>query len=222
MDLIALSNENRNRFAAELGEMHRLRARSFVKRLGWCLPALDGYEADELDQLPSVIHLLAVDKGRVLGALRLLPSTGPTLLSSYFPDDFRSLGQPNDPAIYECSRFCVESSRAIGSAPTRQVSSALLASLCRFCIASGIKQIVGIYQPQMRRIYRHLGWPPETAFQATGCNGFVGTWQPNTITLSRLEQRFAARAKTNTIPSNRAKIFEIQPNTPLDHGELFK
>ena len=72
-------------FIDDLAEMHRLRYRIFKERLGWDVQVSGDMEVDEFDACRPVYLLQRDDDGRVQGCVRLLPTTGPTMLRDTFP-----------------------------------------------------------------------------------------------------------------------------------------
>ena len=68
----------------EISAMHRLRCRVFKERLDRDVQISGDMEIDEFDALhPASLIQRAID-GRVQGCVRLLPSTGPTMLLRHF------------------------------------------------------------------------------------------------------------------------------------------
>ena len=72
-------------FLDELAEMHRLRYRIFKERLGWDVEVSGDMEIDEFDACRPAYLLQRDDDGRIQGCVRLLPTTGPTMLRDTFP-----------------------------------------------------------------------------------------------------------------------------------------
>jgi acyl homoserine lactone synthase len=68
----------------ELAEMHRLRYRVFKQRLGWDVQASGDMEVDEFDALGPCYLLQRSADGTIAGCVRLLPTTGPTMLRDTF------------------------------------------------------------------------------------------------------------------------------------------
>ncbi len=94
-------------FAQERGEMHRLRYRVFKERLGWGVNVVDGAEADDFDSA-SPSYLLQRDRdGGVQGCVRLLPTTGPTMLRDVFSELLAGRAAPASREIWESSRFAL-------------------------------------------------------------------------------------------------------------------
>src|ERR1700731_698793 len=92
----------------DIAEMHRLRYRVFKERLDWDVQFSGDMEIDEFDALhPAYLIQLARDN-RVQGCVRLLPSTGPTMLRDIFPVLLDGRPVPIRPAIWESSRFALD------------------------------------------------------------------------------------------------------------------
>ncbi len=72
-------------FTNDLAEMHRLRYRVFKLRLNWNVVVSGDMEIDEYDVLRPVYLLDRATDGGIQGCVRLLPSTGPTMLREIFP-----------------------------------------------------------------------------------------------------------------------------------------
>ncbi|MGY4447465.1 N-acyl-L-homoserine lactone synthetase [Bradyrhizobium sp. i1.3.1] len=88
-----ITPEHYGEFVDELAEIHRLRYRVFKQRLGWDVLVSGDMEVDEFDVLRPAHLLHRATDGRIQGCVRLLPSTGPTMLrdttSQFFWTDSR-------------------------------------------------------------------------------------------------------------------------------------
>src|SRR5216683_1278657 len=72
-------------FIDEIAEIHRLRHRVFKERLGWDVQVSSNMEIDEFDALHPAYLMQRASDGRIQGCVRLLPTTGPTMLRDTFP-----------------------------------------------------------------------------------------------------------------------------------------
>jgi acyl homoserine lactone synthase len=163
-----------------LDEMFKARKRLFSDRLGWDVTVDEkGWEVDQYDP-KNPLYLISTDEnGEHLGSLRLLPTTGDTMLR----DVFASLCDGTvieSPLIWECTRFCIESDKSGEriSAGLHQATTALLLGICETGLRAGIQQIVGVFDRRMIPIYRRGGWPPEVIGQSgTGRDAvYLGVW----------------------------------------------
>ncbi len=105
---LVIRPQHRDRFHALLGEMHRLRRRVFVERLGWRIPDDDGvHEIDDFDA-GGCLHLVSFGPdGRVAGSSRLTPSLEPNVTCNVLQTQIdRPL--PRGEHIVEVSRLCVD------------------------------------------------------------------------------------------------------------------
>ncbi len=106
-------------FIDDLAEMHRLRYRIFKERLGWDVQVSGDMEVDEFDACRPVYLVQRDDDGRVQGCVRLLPTTGPTMLRDTFPALLDGQAAPTSDAIWESSRFgvdlCTREAKTAGS-----------------------------------------------------------------------------------------------------------
>jgi N-acyl-L-homoserine lactone synthetase len=143
-----------------LDQMFRLRARVFHDRLGWDVDVSDGRERDKYDD-EAPVYLIYVDDrtGDVMGCLRLLPTTGPTVLADFFSDTLPDATQLSAPTIWECTRFCVDD-RMLTRERREELyftSAALIAALGELAIGAGIESILGNFDATMLRLYRRIG-----------------------------------------------------------------
>lgn len=95
-------------FIDAVTEMHRLRYRMFKERLDWDVQFSGDMEIDEFDALHPAYLIQRASDNRVQGCVRLLPSTGPTMLRDTFPVLLDGAPAPISPAIWESSRFALD------------------------------------------------------------------------------------------------------------------
>jgi acyl homoserine lactone synthase len=141
-------------------EMFRLRARIFRDRLGWDVRVTDGMERDRFDDEGPVYVIYADPRGaRVIGSLRLLPTTGPTLLAEMFGDTLPDAVGLCSPSIWECTRFCLDETLVgdINGQGLALASGILFAALGEVALAAGIQSILANFDATMRRLYRRIG-----------------------------------------------------------------
>ena len=68
-------------------QMYRLRAEQFSLRRGWRVDVQDGPEKDRFDDLNPLYICVLGNNQNLLASLRLLPTTGPHMLSDVFPNE---------------------------------------------------------------------------------------------------------------------------------------
>jgi acyl homoserine lactone synthase len=155
--ITVIEPHNAAEFPKLMEEMFRLRARVFRDRLGWNVQVADGKERDKYDDEAPVYVIYADDEAReVKGCLRLLPTTGPTVLTDFFSDTLPEDVHLSAPSIWECTRFCLDD-RILGNQEELYFASAvLIAALGDVAIKAGIESILGNFDSTMLRHYRRV------------------------------------------------------------------
>src|SRR5712671_45456 len=105
MHVVALSNRQFGHHLALLAAMYRLRRRVFKDRLDWNVSISGDLELDVYDTL-NPTYLVGMSDNVVIGCVRLLPTTGPTMLGDTFPELLGGKTLPCSDKIIESSRFC--------------------------------------------------------------------------------------------------------------------
>lgn len=144
-----------------LDGMHRLRARVFAGRLGWQVHIEQDRERDKYDALNPTYILALTEWGDVVGCARLLPTTGPTMLSQTFPQLLADSELPGKPTMIESSRFCVDT-RGEGRGGSRFLHEATLtmfAGIIEWSMANGFDEIATATDVRFERILQRAGWP---------------------------------------------------------------
>lgn len=161
MHVVALG---RGEFAGRLDlikGMFRLRRRVFKDRLDWDVSAANGMEIDVFDSVGPTYLLALAEDGDVVGCVRLLPTTGPTMLGEAFPSLLNGQVLPSDPEILESSRFCVDTDRSPGGGGLSRTTFLLFAAMIEYLTSVQARSIVTVTDLRMERILRRAGWPLE-------------------------------------------------------------
>lgn len=165
--ILTIESHNRHHFPDLIDQMFRMRAEVFSGRLGWDVAVKDGREIDRFDE-EDPAYLLSVNENTdaLLGAVRLLPTTGPNMLRDVFatlvPD-----GAPESPLIWESSRFAINprifvgDDRANANHRVNSITLELLCGIVEVCQKSGVKHIVSVFDARMARIFRTVDCPYE-------------------------------------------------------------
>jgi N-acyl-L-homoserine lactone synthetase len=148
-------------FIGEIAEMHRLRRRVFKERLNWDVQVSGEMEIDEFDALHPTYLLQRGSNGHIQGCVRLLPTTGPTMLRDTFPILLDGASAPASAAIWESSRFALD---IHANAPKAQGGIAratyeLFAGMIEFGLSRQLTNIITVTDSRMERILRRAGWP---------------------------------------------------------------
>lgn len=161
MRAVAIAPRSYKDFADLLDGMHRLRARVFRDRLNWDVDVKNGHEADGFDDCNPTYILAVAGRNTVVGCARLLPATGPTLLSVLFPE-LRERG-PFSPhaTMIESSRFCVDTSLEAGRAgqALHDATWTMFAGIIEWSMINGYCELVTATDVRIERILRRAGWP---------------------------------------------------------------
>ena len=147
--------------ADALAEMYRLRFRVFKNRLDWDVTTAGAMERDSYDDLGPVYLLQRNTLGDLTGCVRLLPTTGPTMLRDTFAALLHDQPMLCDPSIWETSRFALDQGHvsSVGAGGVATQTYELLVGLLEFGLANSIRQIVTVTDARMERILRRANWP---------------------------------------------------------------
>jgi acyl homoserine lactone synthase len=121
---------------------------------------IDGKERDKYDD-EAPVYIIYTDEHRreVRGSLRLLPTTGPTLLADHFADTIPDAVHLSSPTIWEATRFCL--SETILDRESHEgllfASTAIITAVGEIAVKAGIESIVGNFDTAMLRLYRRIG-----------------------------------------------------------------
>jgi acyl-homoserine lactone synthase len=119
-----------------LRAMFAARKAVFVDLLKWDVPVIDGrYEVDQFDDEHATYLVLTDRAGTHLGSTRLLPTTRPHILDSFYADLCEEV-LPRGPGTAEITRFCLD--RRLRAAERRQVRDTLVTALVDHALAAGI------------------------------------------------------------------------------------
>ncbi len=129
----------------------------------------------------TILYILHLDDetGQVTGGVRLMPTTGPTLMHSVWadmlpdPEDFRS------PNIWEATRFCVETSTSRKQSLANRITLALTLSVIDFAQANGISHIIAVCESKffdMTNAYCGNAEIIERRVDANGTDICCGLW----------------------------------------------
>jgi acyl homoserine lactone synthase len=158
--IVVLEQQNAHKYPRLIDEMFRLRARVFRDRLNWNVEVTDGKERDRYDDEQPVYIIHSDDEAReVIGSLRLLPTTGPTLLADIFSDTLPDAVNLSAPAIWECTRFCLDD-KLLDRGREDEIlfaSAALLEAVGDVALRAGVEAIIGNFDEPMLRLYRRIG-----------------------------------------------------------------
>jgi acyl homoserine lactone synthase len=173
--------------------MHRLRARVFADRLAWSVKVENGWEVDEFDKLDPLYLVSEGTDGKIRGTVRLLPTTGPNMLSDVFPELLPANQSVRSPRIWESSRFSVDH-EALAERSDKLINRATAELLCGMTevgMRAGLDFIVSVVDVHMERVLKRanchcerLGDPKKIGKVTT----IAGLWEIGDELLSNLRE----------------------------------
>jgi len=179
-----------------LTEYFRLRKTVFCDELRWVQPNEDGTETDAFDQLYNIYILNTDDAtGAVNGGVRLMPTTGPTLLHKVWPDMLPDADDFRSPNIWEATRFCVapQSNASRKGNFVNRATLALSVAVMEFGAANGISAVIGVCERKFFDMSSVYGAHAEIVSFKTDANGLeicCGLWstrkEKNTLAWAKM------------------------------------
>lgn len=159
--IISIQTFERTQYRDVLLQMFQTRKRVFFDTLKWDVGIEGDREADAYDDL-NPVYLVWCDRerSRHYGSIRLMPTTGPTLLHDVFGRTFPDAAALTAPGIWEGTRMCLDE-RALSEdypdMPAGRAFSLLLVALCEFALEHNIHTLISNYEPHFGRIYARAG-----------------------------------------------------------------
>ncbi|TFW10739.1 acyl-homoserine-lactone synthase [Massilia arenosa] len=141
----------------DLCAMHRLRAKVFSDRKGWDVPVLSGMEIDGYDAIDPFYMLMRDDQGGLIrGCWRILPTDGPYMLKDTFPELLHGEPAPEDPHVWELSRFAIETG-GDNKFGFSDIAMQSIGEIIRFGHQSGITQYITVTTTAIERMLKRAG-----------------------------------------------------------------
>jgi acyl homoserine lactone synthase len=151
-----VQGHQRSAHAREVDAMHRLRRKVFHDRMGWEVSVIRHWEIDGFDVLDP-LYLLSIDQNhRLVGTLRLLPTTGFTMINDVFGELLPDKAPIVSPLIWESSRFAVdrEADVPIGPNGISRATAELGLGMNAVGMRLGLTHIVTVYDAFVHRALR--------------------------------------------------------------------
>lgn len=162
-----ITAENRHLFRHVLMEMHTQRKAVFVDEMKWPLDVSSGIEIDAYDS-PDAIYLIEAEGPRapVTASARLLPTTGPHLLSEVFAD-LCAEPPPRGSDVWEATRFCPAPGTPDGQ-PRRDMLQRMIVAIMETAILFGIGRVTFVASAALAPLAKSAGWAVEALGPAKG------------------------------------------------------
>lgn len=131
-----------HQFQDALSSQARLRHEVFIRQRRLDHSSFDELEFDEFDT-PAAIYLVWRDSERIVrGVARLLRTTRPYMLQTYWPYLVEDRELPASPSIFEGTRVCVD--KAVAPVHRQRIFPELLCAIQELFIHEGIEGMVGV------------------------------------------------------------------------------
>ncbi|MEX0298166.1 MAG: acyl-homoserine-lactone synthase [Kordiimonas sp.] len=145
-------------YADDIESMFRIRHNIFVEQRGWrALKKPDGLERDELDNDDTIYFLKLCSSGRILGGMRLVPTTKPTQLSTIFRHTCTLAEPPNAPKQFEWSRYFIVDTQ-YRSATGKAVHMELYTGILEYAVKYDIEALSGFIDMQIYERSKRMPW----------------------------------------------------------------
>ena len=139
-----------------LRAMFAARKSVFVDLLKWDVPVIDGtYEVDQFDDIHATYLVLADSEGRHLASARLLPTTRPHILDSFYAELCEE-APPQAPDFFEITRFCLD--RGLTARERRSARDTLVTALAEHALANRITAYTAIAEMPWFQQILAFGW----------------------------------------------------------------
>lgn len=192
--ILALSYTELTKYPSLLDQMFRLRAQVFHDRLGWDVKVVDGWEKDSFDdQDPLYVLSVSGDRQTLYGSCRLLPTSGPHMMSDVFGAHFDPDTVIRTPLIWEITRFCTSDAKMNTSTPSglNLPTIEMLAGVCELGLTYGMSHVTAVFEPIMGRVYRRAGLRTSILGKTRTLGPkpvYAGLWELTQATLAALQK----------------------------------
>ncbi len=134
--------------------MHQLRAKIFSEKMGWTVSVISNIEIDEFDFLDPYYMMIFHPDNYLCGCWRLLPTEGPYMLKKVFPELLHDHPVPENPKVWELSRFAIMTDASEGFGFTGLAMEAMR-EVVAFGDRMGIERYVTVTTVAIERMLRH-------------------------------------------------------------------
>ena len=133
-------------FGDALASQARLRHRVFVEDRGLDHRHYDGMEYDEFDTPAAVYLVWREGGGPVRGLIRLLPTTLPYMLQTYWPHLVEG-ALPSSERVWEITRVCVD--RRCPPRMRARIMPELMCAVHEYSVQNEIDAVIGVARPKL-------------------------------------------------------------------------
>ncbi len=144
-----------------LNKMYRFRHKVFYERLGWDVVNENGIERDFYDELNPIYMIARNYRNEVEACSRLLPTTGRYMLKDTFPQLLCGNEAPQNPLIWEVSRFAVLPDDRIEriQVTVNSLTFSMLRSFYDLARQHNIQRYILVTSASLERLLKRTGLP---------------------------------------------------------------
>lgn len=142
-----------------LDEIFRLRAKVFSGRLHWSVTVREGRESDEFDDYDPTYLALVSAQNQVLGSVRLLPMSGPTMIGTVFRHLVDDLAAAAPGVVVESSRFFVDTEALAATQEAGHATEMLMNGIITWAAEHHFASIITVTDVRIERLMRRIGIP---------------------------------------------------------------
>lgn len=189
---LVVSIENAHLYGDVMPCMLRLRYKEFKVRQDYNIPVFKEMEYDVYDT-PASSYIVWRDEHNVVrGCSRMAPTDRAYMIRDLWPDMVTTMPLPTGGAIWESSRFCIDSN--LPSEMRREVKFKILYTKLQYALSLGLEGMIGVMPPLIwRAVFSNSGWPIEHIGEIkvldTGEKVVAGWIDVNAAYLERIESK---------------------------------
>jgi len=200
-------------YSSLLLQYFQLRKRVFFDELNWDVPVSGEIERDSYDDAaPTYLLWCNTDLTVVYGGLRLMRTTGPTLLHQVFHATHGRNPALIGEDIWEGTRMCLDEAALARDLPGTEggrAFSLMFVALCEAALFLGIRTMVSNFEAAMSRIYRRAGLTWKLQGEADGYGRrpvFCAAFPVDGTVLADLRRRHGITANLCRTPVGRRTL----------------
>ncbi len=190
--ILLVTPENRHLHPEKIAQYFRIRKQIFADRLKWDVEVHGDLEYDKFDFMPN-IYILSIDReGTVLGGLRQMWTTRPTLTFEKFADMIEDPAAVFGPDTWETTRFAIrpEDKDVRFTSGVSRVAVELCAASLRTGLDYGVRRHIAVCEERVIRLTRAFDMPCDVLGRKTTPEGediLCVAWQVSEASLKRLD-----------------------------------
>lgn len=189
--ILVVTSENKHLHLNKIQQYYRIRKQIFFDKLKWDVEVDGDLEYDKYDFMPNH-YILSLDAaGTVLGGLRQMRTTHPTLTFEKFSDMIADPASVFGPDTWETTRFAIrpEDKDVRFASGVNRVAIELCAASLQAGLDNGVRRHIAVCEERVIRLTKAFAIPSETLGRKSSPEGDIlcVAWQVSEESLSRLD-----------------------------------